>query len=166
MSDNLDLFAVLSYMDSNNLGIYQALREDPAMEKELKKNANWMLPQWMTGANSDEDHRELVDNFNGMCNEGWYDLYDHPELQVKLLACCGLGRSTRHKFFKPTKMRQISKMHGLLSNKYLDINENEVVLWCKTNTKAAMRRLAEAFGYQPKDVKDLEKSFDSLRKQI
>jgi len=165
VSGKLDLFAVLSYMDDNNLGIYEALREDPDMLKELRKNVIWMLPQWMTGSDNPADHAELVENFNQIGNMGWFDLYDHPELQVKLLACCGLGKKTRHRFFKPTKARQVSKMLDLLSNKYVDINESETVLWCKTNSKAAMGRLAESFGYQPKDVRDLEKSFDSLRKQ-
>lgn len=162
----LDIFVVLSYMDQNNLGIHQALREDADMLKELNKNANWMLPQWMSGANNPDDHKELIDNFNEICNPGWFDLYQHPELQVKLLSCCGLGKKTKHKFFKPTKSRQVSKMMTFLSTKYVDINESEVVLWCKKNSKASLKRLAQSIGYQPTEIKELEKSFDSLRKQV
>ena len=164
MTTKLDLFAVLGYLDANNMGVWSALSEDEEMQKELRRNVNWMLPQWMTGAQNDREHAELVDNFNELCNPGWFELYEHPELQTKLLACCGLGRRTRHKFFKPTKARNLSRMGELLGHKYMDIREEEIELWCRKNTKAGMKRLAEACGYQPAEVKELVKAFDALRK--
>ena len=86
MASKLDIFAVLSYLDENNLGVYEALGEDAEMLAELERSVHWMLPQWMTGAISDESHAELVKNFNSLCNDGWFSLYGHPELQTKLLA--------------------------------------------------------------------------------
>lgn len=166
MSAKLDIFSVLSFMDENNLGIHEALRDEGDMLKDLERNANWMLPQWMTGSTNPEAHAMLVDNFNTVCNEGWFDLYYHPELQVKLLACCGLGRRVKHKFFKPTKALQVSKMARFLEHKYVDIREDEVALWCRKNSKASLKRLAEAYGYLPDEVKELEKAFDALRKQF
>ena len=164
MPSKLDIFAVLSYLDERNLGVFDALREDPDMLKELERSVTWMLPQWMTGAVSDAAHRELVDNFNAICNDGWFDLYGHPELQAKLLACCGTGRSVRHKYYKPAKARNRRKMMELLSHKYVDVREEEVEMWVRGTTRAAMARFAESLGYQKAEVKDLTKAFDALRK--
>ena len=163
MPSKLDIFAVLGYLDENNLGVYNALRDDPDMLKELDKNVGWMLPQWMTAANRDDYHAALVANFNEFCNPRWFQLYGHPELQAKLLACCGVGK-TRHKYYKPAKSQSLSRMTELLSHKYGDIREDEVKLWVSRSSKAAMVRLAEALGYQKEQVKDLTKAFDALRK--
>ena len=160
----LDIFAVLSYLDEGNLGVYAALREDPEMLKELERNVTWMLPQWMTGAVSDSDHADLVLAFNAICNQGWFDLYGHPELQTKLLACCATGRKVRHKYYKPAKARNRRLMTELLRHKYEDIREEEVEMWVRQSSKAGMRRLAESLGYQKEQVKDLTKAFDALRK--
>ena len=159
----LDIFAVLSYLDENNLGVYEALREDSEMLKEFERNVSWMLPQWMTGATSDSVHAELIDNFNEICNDGWFELYGHPELQAKLLACCGVGR-TRHKYYKPKTSPNLSKMTELLKGKYVDIREGEVLMWVRHATETDMVSLAESLGYQKQEVKDLKKSFDALRK--
>ena len=164
MASKLDIFAVLSYLDENNLGVYKALGEDAEMLAELNRSVSWMLPQWMTGAINDESHAELMKNFNALCNDGWFSLSGHPELQTKLLACCGLGRNVRHKFFKPAKSRNLNRMMELLSYKYQDIREEEVELWCRRNDKASMSLLAQSTGYQKDEVKELAKAFDALRK--
>ena len=78
----LDLLSVLSYLDENNLEVHEALREDPEMLTELERNVGWMLPQWMTGATNNVDHANLIDSFNVICNDGWFELYSHPELQA------------------------------------------------------------------------------------
>jgi hypothetical protein len=160
----LDLFSVLSYLDENNLGVHEALREDPEMLSELERNISWMLPQWMTGATNDAAHANLVDSFNVICNDGWFELYGHPELQAKLLACCGTGRKVRHKYYKPSKTIHLGKMMKLLEGKYEDIREEEAEMWVRRSTKDSMIRFAEALGYQEKEVKDLTKTFDALRK--
>jgi len=160
----LDLFSVLSYLDENNLGVHEALRDDPEMLTELERNVGWMLPQWMTGATNNADHANLIDSFNVICNDGWFELYGHPELQAKLLACCGIGRKVRHKYYKPSKTIHLGKMMKLLEGKYEDIREEEVEMWVRRSTKASMIRFAESLGYQEKEVKELTKTFDALRK--
>ncbi len=160
----LDLFSVLSYLDENNLGVHEALRDDPEMLTELERNVGWMLPQWMTGATNNVDHANLIDSFNVICNDGWFELYGHPELQAKLLACCGTGRKVRHKYYKPSKTIHLGKMMKLLEGKYEDIREEEVEMWVRRSTKASMIRFAESLGYQEKEVKELTKTFDALRK--
>ena len=159
----LDLFSVLGYLDEGNMEVYSTLREDPDMLKELEQMVTWMLPQWMTGSTNDAKHAALVANFNEFCNVGWFKTYGHPELQTKLLACCGEGK-TRHKYFKPAKARNLRRIEELLRHKYEDIREEQVELWVSKSSKASLVRLAESFGYQKEQVKDLTKAFDALRK--
>ena len=160
----LDIFAVLTYLDENNLGVYDALRDDPEMLKELDRSVTWMLPQWMTGAVHDGAHAHLVMSFNDICNDGWFELYGHPELQAKLLACCGPGKKVRHKYYKPPKARNRRLMLELLSHKYEDIREEEVEMWVRQSSRAGMVRLAESLGFQKDRVKEMTKAFDALRK--
>jgi hypothetical protein len=160
----LDIFAVLTYLDENNLGVHDALRGDPDMLKELERNISWMVPQWMSGAMKDSDHADLVESFNAICNNGWFDLYGHPELQAKLLACCGTGKKVRHKYYKPSIARTRHVMHDFLSHKYQDIRDSEVALWVRRSEKSDVRRLAESLGYQKDAIKDLNKAYDTLRK--
>ena len=160
----LDIFAVLAYLDEGNLEVYSSLQEDPEMLRELERNVTWMLPQWMTGATSDPAHAHLVEAFNLICNDGWFELYGHPELQTKLLACCGTGRKVRHKYFKPPMAKSHSKMRALLSDKYEDIREEEVAMWVRRAEKSDVVALAESLGYQKTEVRELTKAFDALRK--
>lgn len=164
MAAKLDIFSVLAYLDANSLGVYESLREEPEMLKELERNVSWMLPQWMTGATNDADHADLIDSFNVICNDGWFDLYGHPELQTKLLACCGTGHRIRHKYYKPSKPLHLGKMMKLLEGKYEDIREEEVEMWVRRSTKEGMIQFAESLGYQKTEVKELTKTFDALRK--
>ena len=164
MAAKLNIFTVLSYFDENNLDVYDALREDSEMLAEFERNVTWMLPQWMTGAINDAAHAELIDNFNAICNDGWFDLYGHPELQAKLLACCGTGRNVRHKYHKPRKALHLGKMMKLLEGKYEDIREEEAEMWVRRATKDDMISFAQSLGYQENEVKELTKTFDALRK--
>lgn len=165
MSSKLDIFSVLNFLDQNNLDVHKALSEDPDMLKEFEQAVGWLLPQWMVSAINEEDHAQLIENFNSYCNIGWFSFRKHPELQAKLLGCCGLGKKTRHRFFKPKPALPITKIRELLEHKYEDIREEEIAIWCQYNKPADVKRLAEALGYQKDDVKEILKSFDKVRKQ-
>jgi hypothetical protein len=164
MTTKLDIFSILGYLDEGDMEVYTSLREEPELMKELEKNISWLIPQWMTSSTDDYDHRNLILAFNEICNSGWFKLHGHPELQTKLLACCGVGK-TRHKYYKSTKTRNLTKMINLLSHKYKDIRDEQVELWIKRTTRTEMINMAESLGYQSEQVADFTKSFDSLREE-
>jgi hypothetical protein len=161
MTHKLDLFAVLGLLDENELSIYSTLKGDADMLKEFEQAVGWLLPHWMTGSNSESDLVDLTTAFNEYCNGGWFALREHPDLQAKLLACCGLGSKTRHKFFKPKKDKVLTRISNLLKVKYPDIRDEEVLVWCRLNDKKDVQDLAEAWGYQKDEVK---KVLDSYKK--
>lgn len=159
MSQKLDLFAVLGLLDKNELAVYPTLRGDADMLKEFEQMVGWLLPQWMTGANSEDDLIYLTLAFNEICNTRWFELSRHPELQAKLLAACGTGRATRHKFFKAKKNKVLTQISNLLSVKYPDIRDDEVLIWCQLNDQKDVKDLAEACGYQKDEVKKVLESY-------
>jgi len=160
MIDNkLDIFDVLESLDRRNFRVYDSVRGDEELRKELDKNICWLIPQWMVGAYKDSEHSDLVQNFNDVCNPGWYSFYGHPELQAKLLACCGLGYKTRHRFIKPVVSRESKKIHDLLLGKYYDITPEEVELWCRSNDIKGLEELAQQLGLQEVEIGELRKIF-------
>ena len=102
MADSLNIFLVLEYLDENNMELYEAVKDDENLLKDLEKNIGWLIPQWFTGSPNEDVHRALILSFNELCNVGWHNFYKHPQLQAKLLASAGLGKSVRHKFFRPS----------------------------------------------------------------
>ena len=158
-NNKLDLFVVLGKLDTNNFGVYEALRGDEQALKEFEQSVGWLLPQWMVGANSEDDMEELLVAFNTYCNGVWFSFRNHPGLQAKLLACCGTGERVRHKFFKPKADKSLVKIRTLLTLKYPDIRDTEVLLWCESNSSRELKRLAEMYGYQRDDVKSVLDSY-------
>ena len=164
MTYKLDIFDILGCLDERNFRVYDTIRNDEELRKEFDKNVGWLLPQWMFGAHKDVDHAALIESFNEVCNAGWYSFSGHPELQGKLLACCGLGYQTRHRFIKPVVSRENKKIFDLLVDKYYDITPEEVNLWCRRNDVKDFEKLARQLGRQDSEIKELKKAFKAKMK--
>ena len=162
MANKLDVFAVLEFLDLNSFNVREAFEDDPDMLKQLDKEAGWMLPQWMSGAMNDAAHEELLYAFNTYCNPGWFKLYKHPTLQLKLLAAIGTGKKVKHKFYKP-QTAVGSKIENLLLMVYPDIHVSEVDLWCRRNTESDLYELMNNLGLQHDETDVLVKEFRSRR---
>ena len=160
MKQKFDLFGILEFLDQRSLQVREVYLDDPEGLKELDRNAGWLLPQWMTGAYNDKDHAALISRFNEVANPGWYSFQKHPELQLKLLALCGLGRKVKHKFTKPRTNPQMDKVMELLLLVYPDIRQEEVELWLRQNDREDLIELASRAGYQTEDQEALLKAYD------
>lgn len=161
----MNLFDILTHMDYNDQGLYDALREDPEGMAELRKNIGWLIPQWMTGADRGADHADLVLMFDELCNPGWSSFTDHPELQTKLLALVGLGKKTKHKFYRPAgKTAGSAELAGLLRSEYPDISETELALYCRDADITELEDLMDRWGVQQDDRKTIVKQFEKMRK--
>lgn len=142
----LDISTILSKLDQNDMRVYNSVGDTKAARNELDKNVSWMIPQWMTGSYDAVQQRNLVILFDELCNPGWSVFYKHPELQTKLLAAMGNGR-TKHRFYRPSggKISKYPELIELLQSVYEDIRDDEVVLWCHHN-----------------DIKDLDDMMDQV----
>ena len=161
MAEKLDINVITPYLDEGEMGLYAELSEDPDVLKQFQQQLRWMLPQLMSTSTAAAKHRQLTDNVNRFANVGWFELYYHPELQAKLLAACGVGK-TRHKFFRARKKVSLRLIRELLERKYEDIRDNQVELWCRKHDRDDLILLAQSMGYQEKDIEGVAKAFDAL----
>ena len=166
MARKLDLFALLKTLDQRNFDVYQSVCEDEEIKKELDSLSGWMLPIWMTGTDSIIQAIKLTERFNDKANCVWDSLNEHPELRVKLMASCGLGEYTKHKFFKRTAAKYNSGVYKLLMISYPDIRREEVDMWVGNNDTNDLKQLATDSGYQAQEIKDLVKVFNKMKKEL
>lgn len=159
----LDIFSVLRMLDRNDMNIHHNLSDNPDVLKELEKNAGWMLPLWMSSSEVDRDHRALILNFVEKANLVWESTHGHPILQLRLLAACGLGRPTRHKFYKKPSATEAKGLTELLIQTTPDINPDEIDMWVRHNNEEDVRELAESCGYQAKDIEKLLTEFRRIK---
>jgi len=159
----IDIFALLSFLDENEMSIYQDFSEDKEVLADLVKNIGWLIPQWMSSSQNDRYHKQLLLKVNNQANVVWSGLSKSPELQTKLLASCGLGHSVSHKFYKPSGNANLSQILELLILQYPDITESQVVLWCKINDIDTLQQVAEQCGYQTKEIQPLMDSYQRLK---
>lgn len=157
----LDLFTVLEYLDKQNLGVYEELMADPELVAELEKSIGWLIQQWMTAAADNTEHMVLAMSFDEFCNTGW-DQFS-PRLQSKLLACCGLGKKVKHKFYRPKTSKTSNDLINLLQLRYPDIRLEEVELWVRKTTIDDAIELGQLMGYQTDQVKSVEASYRMMK---
>lgn len=152
MNDKVDLFFVIKELDKNNLGIYESLADDEDMNKEFDRLLSWLLPQWMSASTDESVEKFLISRFNLFCNRYWFELRSHPELQAKLLGCCGPGKPVRHRFVKRHKPSSVPNLTEFLETEYVDIREQQVLTWCRQNTPKQVKEFAKQHGYQKKEI--------------
>jgi len=159
---SVDIFALLQFLDEREMGIYEDFSEDADVLADLQKNIGWLIPQWMSASTNDSDHRKLVSTVN-QANLVWNKTYGKHELQTKLMASCGLGRSVRHKFYKASpSMQGLTPMTELLKLHYPDISTEQVILWCNINNENDLQEMAEQCGYQQKEFNTLKEAHRKL----
>lgn len=120
----------------------------------------------MIGASRDSDHAKLIERFNRDCNNVWLDLKAHPSLRSKLLAGCGLGRKTNHKFFKAAARKYDNEVFRILRQIYPDMTTEEGELWIRKNKPADFKEILEMMGTQPADAKPLVTAYGKMRKAL
>lgn len=165
MSTKLDLFAVLGRLDRGDMDLYQSLGEDQRVE--LEKILGFLLPKWMTGIHNDQAHMIALTTFNEHGNRGWHDkLSGHPELQTKILATCGSGRTQRHKFYKSGKRYQGSPLHDLLCIDIPDARIEDCVRWVRNTEEDDVVELCHFNGYQDDQTDAVVEEYRMIKKRM
>jgi len=159
VSEKIDLFQVLKYIDTNELALYESFADDTQMVDEYKKLLSFLLPLWFSGHFNNSNHIIATKKFNDIVNPLWFNLADHPVLQTKLLAVAGIGRVSKHVFYKK-KQQSVEKLRvDIFSNIEYDIRNEEVIKWCKRLNLNEFRDILDGLGLQQKEQKIYEKLF-------
>jgi hypothetical protein len=131
--------------------VYEALKHNEEDRKELESVLHYLLPLWYCGLNDAQDQLNMMINFNRQINIDWVLLNEHPELRTKILAAIGLGHVARHDFHYRKQKKSISPLKSFLEQKYPDIKDDEIELWCHMNSETSLIDLCSIYGIQEKE---------------
>ena len=147
----LDLFKViLPALDRRDTNFYENASEEH--KKELGKQV-WTLTRWMSSAKSNAEHHLLI--VNDLVNKNSSDLKRHPELQWKLLALCGVGKSQMHQWIAPPKGIKKNKVEEAVLKIYPLLKNDDLELLLKVNSDEDLTELFKGAGLSDKEIKEL-----------
>lgn len=153
----LDIFDVLGAVDRRDLGWLDRQPDD--VKKEFAAPVVLRWASTVQGENA-EQYLWLI---NDIANIDFHTLYQHPELQYKLIAMCGAGRSQRHQWITNAKVTKKSpKVHAFLSQFRPLASAREIDMLISLHTKETFTELVHASGVTPEEAKDL---IDAFKKQ-
>ncbi len=158
---SFDLFGTLRALDRGDLSVYESSCNSDQERKDFDKEVGWMLPQWMSSATNPKQQEALIQRM-GRASVYWGSLNNHPQLRAQLLATCGLGKTTKHRFPRAKRTASYGALHKLLLMVYPDVNLSEVELWCKNNNINDVELLARTYGLQDKELDPIMKAFKKI----
>ena len=161
----IELDDLLRAIDSCDFDFYSRL--DAEQKKEFSA---WTTMRWASSSRDFPEHYLLMVNdivnkdFNLLTGSADDPKTQHPELQWKLIATCGIGRVQQkwrnrqpsHPWIPPPK-KPSSKIGDFLHRQYPTLNYKELKLLEELNTKDDLKQLAKDTGMSDKDIKDLFK---------
>lgn len=149
MASKIPLKTMLSSIDTNNKNFYTKLDDD-----QKKEFSSWLVMRWASCVKGDlAEHYLLM--VNGLVNSDFSSLNKHPELQWKLIAICGAGRTQFHQWVKPPKKKAKNKIQTFLAISFPHAKADELALLEKIHTKADLKQLAKDMAYTDKEIKSL-----------
>lgn len=142
---------MLQAIDRNDFDFYSRL------DKEQKKDFSpWLAMRYASSANGMAAYHYLL-MVNDIVNVDFTSLKNHPELQWKLLATCGMGRNTFHPWIPPGKATKKDKRIEFLRQIKPHLSSDELGLWAALNTDDDLKELAAEYGYEDSEIKQLLK---------
>lgn len=166
MAYAINIHNLLEELDRRNFHLYEELEGDDDLKVEIDKALGYILPLWMSGAINDADHEEAILRFDEFCNPGWFQLREHPKVQMLLLAAAGRGRPMRHKFFGTRNAKSYSRITDLLRMVYPEMRKEDVKVWVLKHNEDEFAALLPRLGVQGGDVKDILKEYTAFRKEV
>jgi len=160
----LDITTLLVALDRGNTNVYNDACNS-GNKIDIDKNISWLIPQWMVSSYNTDQHINLILNFENACNSGWQKFYHHPELQAKLLSVISGGNTTRHRFYPPSKKSKIknAELYNMLLVKYENIDEREMMLFCRDTTDEEVISLMNYAGIDIKSRKKIWTQLNTIR---
>jgi hypothetical protein len=100
---------------------------------------------------------------NENANINFWEIWEHPELQYKLLASCGTKSGQRNEWIAmPGKQQSSSEVHDFLSKYWPDANEDELKLLLKQFTRETYHEFVERCGLAPAETDAAIQAYDKL----
>ena len=154
----LDIFETLAAVDRRNTGFYAGLSED-----EKKGFAPPVVLRWASGVNDGAASEHYIWLTNERANINFWEIADHPELQYKLLASCGIGSNQRHKWIPMAgKKRKSDRVREFLSTFWPDANDRELDILFHKFTEEEFEDFVKFSGCDPEEEKEVLDEYAKL----
>jgi hypothetical protein len=145
----------MAAIDRRRFDWYLSLTDD-----ERKSLSMWVLMRYCssTGSRVHEVNNHYLTMTNELVNVHFNDLRLHPELQMRLMQCVGIGTDQFHNWIKPGKRSKTAKGNALLHEFFLGmyphLNDSEIAFMIKGHNEADLRDMLEESGIPKNKVKD------------
>jgi hypothetical protein len=151
----LDIFDVLAAVDKRDKGFLD--RQEPDIKKGF---APPVVLRWASAVRGGAAAQTLI-ALNEFANVDYDQIWQHPELQYKLIAMSGAGRPQRHDWIPPQKKQlSTSVVHAFLSKYHPLASVREIDLLISLHTPESFAELVNAAGCDPKQAKELNDAFN------
>lgn len=154
----LDLFGkVLPRLDRHDHSLYGSLTEE-----ERKEFHPVVVMRFLSQAPQPYGDWYLM-SANHYANQHLHDIYEHPELQAKLLAACGVGERVNHNWIPNAKRANDDDLVEYISRFYPRANRMEIDVILGKFTEETFGHFVDGTSLDPAEAKKLKKSFKAHR---
>lgn len=133
-------------------------------EEEQKSLSMWVLMRYCssTGSKVEEINEHYLIMTNELVNVYFNDLRHHPELQMRLMQCVGIGTNQFHPWIKPGKRKKDGnkvnkKLFDLFETRYPHLNDDEIDFLISNLSKDEIKANLTDSGMSDKQIKELMK---------
>jgi hypothetical protein len=152
MKHKLDIFDTLRAIDQHDTEFLSNLPEE-----QSKGFAPPVVMRWASSTNSNTEH--YLRSVNERANMHHYDLYQHPDLQYRLMASCGLGKHERHNWIGTTSDKKKARTRFVLQY-WPNANELECdIILQELSDPSKLDNFLNTTGMQNEDIKRIKKLF-------
>lgn len=142
---------IIDFLKSLDIRDYK--RYENLSEEDKKSVSPLIIMRWMSSCWKGDLTRYYAFIVNDYVNKHFWDLAGHKDLQMKLLAMCGMGTPAGHNWIKSNAIKVNDKLSSLIQ-KHFGCNENEVEIYL---SKLSDEDIEEILVMQGIDEKDWSK---------
>jgi len=144
----IPLTDMLRAIDCNDKQFYDTLSD-----AQKKQFSPWLAMRYASNSSKNTEHYLLM--VNDLVNNGFMILNkNHPALQWKLLALCGIGKRMPHEFIPPPRMQKgNNKIQNFLSELYPELKSDDLAVIEKVHTLSELKQMFSDAGYNDKEIK-------------
>lgn len=157
MSHKLDIFETLRAIDTRDFEFLDR------QEAETRKGfAPPVVLRWASTIQGREAEDHLL-RINRVANRRFWDIWDHPDLQFRLMAVCGRGARRHDWLAMPGKARSSSKVVALIGRYWPDAREDELDLILSQFDRAGYEDFVQSRGLPPGEVAEAMADYDAYK---
>jgi len=151
-SYSLNIIDFLKSLDSRDYKRYEKLSEE-----DKKSISPLIIMRWMSSCWNGDLTRYYVYTVNNYVNMHFWELANHKELQMKLLAMCGMGKPAGHNWIKSNAIKINNKLSDLI-RKHFDCSEDEVEIYLNKLSDEDIEEILILQGIDDKEWDSYKKS--------